>query len=111
MGIEAGDIIASILNDGLSAVEIFHVVPLCGASLLSFNSMKPGKTFDLGGRRPQKVRYTGKRRLRGVVFFSGPQQYMWYAEVLRKTMPRRKCPWGATKEIGLFTTPSMFGTG
>jgi len=26
-----------------------------------------------------------KRRLRGVVFFSGPQQYMWYVEVLRKT--------------------------
>ena len=23
--------------------------------------------------------------IRGVVFFSGPQQYMWYVEVLRKT--------------------------
>jgi hypothetical protein len=31
---------------------------------------------------------------------------MWYVEVLVKTAPRRKCPWGATKEIGLFTTPS-----
>jgi len=47
----------------------------------------------------QKVRYTGKRRLRGAVFFPGPQQYMWYVEVLEKP---------ATKEIGLFTTPSLF---
>jgi hypothetical protein len=31
---------------------------------------------------------------------------MWYVEVLVKTVPRRKCPWGATKEIELFTTPS-----
>jgi len=23
--------------------------------------------------------------IRGVVFFSGPQQYIWYVEVLRKT--------------------------
>ncbi len=36
-------------------------------------------------RRLREVRYTGKRRLRGVVFFSGPQQYIWYVEVLRKT--------------------------
>jgi len=36
-------------------------------------------------RRLREVRYTGKRRLRGVVFFSGPQQYMWYVEVLIKT--------------------------
>ncbi len=36
-------------------------------------------------RRLREVRYTDKRRLRGVVFLSGPQQYMWYAEVLIKT--------------------------
>ena len=33
----------------------------------------------------KKVRYTGKRRLRGVVFLSGPQLYMRYVEVLIKT--------------------------
>jgi O-succinylbenzoic acid--CoA ligase len=37
LGIEAGDIIASILNNGLPAVEIFHAVQLCGASLLPLN--------------------------------------------------------------------------
>jgi hypothetical protein len=36
---------------------------------------------------------------------------MWYVEDLVKTMPRRKCPWGATKEIGLFTTPSYLSNG
>jgi hypothetical protein len=49
------------------------------------------------------------------VFFSDPQPYIWYVVVLRKTMPRRKCPWGITKQvselailrIGLFTTPSI----
>jgi len=43
--------------------------------------------------------------MQGAVFLSGAQPYMWYVEVLVKTVPRRKCPWGATKEIGLFTTP------
>jgi hypothetical protein len=32
---------------------------------------------------------------------------MWYVGVLVKTVPRRKCPWGAKKEIELFTTPSI----
>jgi hypothetical protein len=36
--------------------------------------------------------------IRGVVFSPGPQPYIWYVEVLVKTVPRRKCPWGATKE-------------
>jgi hypothetical protein len=27
---------------------------------------------------------------------------MWYVEGSSETTPRRKCPWGATKEIGLF---------
>ena len=36
-------------------------------------------------RRLREVRYTGKRRLRGVVYLSGPQQYIWYADVLINT--------------------------
>ncbi len=36
-------------------------------------------------RRLREVRYTDKRRLRGGVFLSEPQQYMWYAEVLIKS--------------------------
>jgi hypothetical protein len=43
---------------------------------------------------------------------------MWYVEVLVKTMPRRKCPWGATKQVSesarlrieLFTTPSTLSS-
>jgi len=33
---------------------------------------------------------------------------MWYVEALVKTVFRRKCPWGITKDIWLFTTPSLY---
>lgn len=37
MGIKQGDIVASLLPNGLPAVEIFHAVHLCGATLLPLN--------------------------------------------------------------------------
>ncbi len=37
LGIKQGDTVASLLNNGLLAVEIFHAVHLCGATLLPVN--------------------------------------------------------------------------
>jgi len=38
LGVESGDIIASLLNNGLSAVEIFYASQLCGVTLLPLNT-------------------------------------------------------------------------
>jgi len=44
-----------------------------------------------------------KSDIQGVVFAIGARQHMWYVELMAKTTPRRKCPWGTTQEIRLLT--------
>ena len=63
LGVEAGDIIASLLENGLSAVELFHVAQLSGVALLPLNIRLTATeiAFQLDEIRPKVLLVEGER--------------------------------------------------